>query len=132
MIHQKNKAKDVLYLFKYQIKTKIIRDKEAHLLFITWTAYIYLRQGHNLEIPVIEQKRSLKRYLVQEIFRSLHYPYPENIFLFTLSISTHAYNLLQHLMVVVCEILTLLKHLGECWEEDYRKGKKLILLSPWL
>ena len=35
MIHQKSKAKDVLYLFKYQIKTKIIRDKEAHLLFIT-------------------------------------------------------------------------------------------------
>ena len=29
---QKNKAQDVLELFKYRIKTKIIRDKEAYLL----------------------------------------------------------------------------------------------------
>ena len=32
MFYKKNKAEDVLELFKYRIKTKIIRDKEAYLL----------------------------------------------------------------------------------------------------
>ena len=34
MFYKKNKAQDVLELFKYRIKTKIIRDKEGSL-FIT-------------------------------------------------------------------------------------------------
>ena len=32
MFYKKDKAEDVLELFKYRIKTKIIRDKEAYLL----------------------------------------------------------------------------------------------------
>ena len=63
---QKNKAEDVLDLFKYQIKTKIIRDKEAYLLHELLKDVKYLSEEHDLETPVIEHTRSLKRYLVQE------------------------------------------------------------------
>ena len=58
--------------------------------------------------------------------------HPENI-LFTLSISTHVHTLLQHFMIVVYEILTSLKHLGECfWRklQGRQKGDITWPLNP--
>ena len=63
---QKNKAQDVLDLFKYPIKTKIIRDKEDYLLHKLFKDVKYLSDEHDLETPVIEHTSSLTRYLVQE------------------------------------------------------------------
>ena len=107
------KTEDVLDLFKYQIKTKTICDKEAYLLHELLKDIKYTSENHDLETPIIEHASSLKRFLVQEYSTTLHSSHPENIFLFILSISTHAH-LLQHFMAVIYEILTLLKHLGEC------------------
>ena len=69
----------------------------------------YLSKEHDCKTRFIEHTSSLKRYLQQEYSNEI-----ANI-LFTLSISTHVHTLLQHFMIVVYEILTSLKHLGECF-----------------
>ena len=61
---QKSKGEDVLDLFKYWIKTKNKRDKEAYLLHELLKDIKYLSKEHDCEIPVIEHTSSLKRYLV--------------------------------------------------------------------
>ena len=66
MIYTKNKAQDVLDLFKYRIKTKITKDKEAYSLHELLKDVKYLSDKHDFETPVIEHTNSLKRYLVQE------------------------------------------------------------------
>ena len=58
--------KPVLDLFKYQIKTKIIKEKEAYLSHILLKDIKYLSEEHTLETAVIEHISLLKRYLVQE------------------------------------------------------------------
>ena len=63
---QKSKAEAVLDLFKYRIKTKIIKDKEAYLLHELLKDVKYLSEEYDFETPVIEHTSSLKRYLVQE------------------------------------------------------------------
>ena len=63
---EKNKRDDVLDLFKYRIKTKIIRDKKAYLLHELLKDIIYLSEEHDLETSAIAHTSSLKRYLVEE------------------------------------------------------------------
>ena len=66
MISKKNKAKDVVDLFKYRIKTKTKRDEEAYLLHELVKDIKYLIKEHDRETSVIEYTSSLKRYLVEE------------------------------------------------------------------
>ena len=84
-----------------------------------------MSKEHDYKTAVIEHTSSLKRYLVES-------SHPENI-LFTLSMSTHVHTLLQHFMTVVYEILTSLKHLGECfWRkvQGRQKGDITWPLNP--
>ena len=62
----KNTKENMLDLFKYRIKTTIIRDKEAYLLHELLKDVKFLSEEHGLETPVIEHTSSLKPYLVQE------------------------------------------------------------------
>ena len=86
---QKNKAKDVLDLFKYRIKTKTKRDKEAYLLHEVLKHIKCLSKGRDRETSVVERTSSLKRYLVEDTLTKLQSSHPKNIYLFTLLISTH-------------------------------------------
>ena len=56
---QKNKAEDVLYLFEYRIKTKIIRDKEVYLLHELLKNVKHLSEENYLETLVIEHTSSV-------------------------------------------------------------------------
>ena len=66
MIYKKNKAEDVLDLFKYRITTKTKKDKEAYLLHELLKGIKYLSEEHDCKTPFIEHTSSLKRYLEQE------------------------------------------------------------------
>ena len=61
-------------LFKYQIKTKTICDKEAYLLHELLKDIKYTSEKHDLETPIIEHASSLKRFLVQEYSTTLSIP----------------------------------------------------------
>ena len=112
---QKNPKKQKMFWIYLNIKLKLKLYVIRKLIYyMNCLKILNIRvKKHDLETPIIEHASSLKRFLVQEYSTTLHSSHPENIFLFILSISTHAH-LLQHFMAVIYEILTLLKHLGEC------------------
>ena len=57
----KKQTEDVLDLFKYRIKTKIVIDKEAHLLHELLKGIKYLSGTLDNETPVVWHTSSLKQ-----------------------------------------------------------------------
>ena len=60
------RSEDVLDLFKYKIKTKIIRDKGAYFLHELLKDLKFLSTEEGLESPKIEHTVALKRFLIRE------------------------------------------------------------------
>ena len=59
------KSKDVLDLFLYNIKTKIVRDKEAYLLHELLNDVRCISEDHELEPPAIDNTKELKRFIIK-------------------------------------------------------------------
>ena len=57
---------DVLQLFEYKIRTKIVRDKEAYLLHELLTDVSEWSNEHGLDRPVIEHTVELKREILKK------------------------------------------------------------------
>ena len=64
-----DKIDDVLELFRYKVKTKIVRDKEAYLLHELLNGVKYLSPEQELDVPAIEHTITLKVYLVKKLCR---------------------------------------------------------------
>ena len=68
---KKNLIDDVLYLFNYKIRTRIIRDKEAYLLHELLKDIVQWSTEHGLEEAAIEHTVGLKRYLTNNFENEL-------------------------------------------------------------
>ena len=62
---ERSKRDDVLKLFKYKVKIKIVRDKEAYILHELLNDVKYLSAEQELGVPAIEHTSTLKMYLVK-------------------------------------------------------------------
>ena len=59
------RSEDVLDLFLYNIKTKIVRDKEANLLHELLNDVRCISEDHELEPPAIDNTKQLKRFIIK-------------------------------------------------------------------
>ena len=82
---ENNVAEDILDLFEYRIKTKIIKGKEAYLLHELLNDIKYLSVQQDPENSAIKHISSLKQYLIREYlndtvcFPSEKYPFGRTI-----------------------------------------------------
>ena len=64
---ERGKKDDVLELFRNKVKTKIVRDKEAYLLYELLNDVKYLSTEQELDVAAIGHTTTLKIYLVQKL-----------------------------------------------------------------